>query len=191
MIKLSGPWEDGYAFDMHTLYSIHTGYNEYGHPTFDTKRSPMGEYIYGLKYGQHIDILENIVYLLTHDRSFSRFIKNVDIIFPVPSSNKYRRIQPVLVCSQKLSIIYKKELREDVLKSTNKEELKNIPNTEKYDRIKDAIIVDDYIDKTKKILLFDDVYDSGATLSAMANALKEKGFKRIFVFTLTKTRKAD
>lgn len=27
MIKLEGPWEKGYAFDIHTIDSVFTGYN--------------------------------------------------------------------------------------------------------------------------------------------------------------------
>jgi len=36
MIKIEGSWEKGYAFDIHTISSVFTGDNEFGHPTFDT-----------------------------------------------------------------------------------------------------------------------------------------------------------
>ena len=35
MIRVKGPWKKGYAFDIHTIESIYTGDNEFGHPTFD------------------------------------------------------------------------------------------------------------------------------------------------------------
>ena len=106
MIQVNGPWKSGYAFDVHTKESNFTGDNEYGHPTFKTKRSSLGQYIYELKYGQHLPVLDNIVNLIVDDADFKRFIQKIDIILPVPPSNKYRRIQPVLVCCQKISKIF-------------------------------------------------------------------------------------
>ena len=191
MISVAGPWRSGFAFDIHTIESTFTGNNEFGHPTFDTKRSPMGQCIYELKYGQHLPVLEKIIKLIVKDADFKRFIQQIDIILPVPPSNKYRQIQPVLVCSRRISEVFKKELRIDILSSTNKEELKNLPTEQKYAKIRQTTRVDETIKKGKNILIFDDVYDSGATLSAITNALKEKDYYNIYVFTLTKTRKAD
>jgi len=191
VIPVDGPWIKGYAFDIHTYDSTFTGNNEYGHPTFDTKRSPMGQFIYELKYGQHLPVLEKIVDLIVNDDSFVKFIDAVDIILPVPPTNKYRMIQPVLVCSQKISEKFGKDLHSDILSSTNKDELKDVATEEKYQKIKESINVDEKIDKSKRILIFDDVFDSGSTLSAITNALKEKGYNNVSIFTLTKTRKAD
>jgi competence protein ComFC len=44
--KLKGPWEDGYALDIHTISSEFIGHNEFGHPQFDTKRTEIGELLY-------------------------------------------------------------------------------------------------------------------------------------------------
>ena len=71
----SDKWIEGYAFSVHTLYSIYTGENEYGHPQFDTKRSPMGELVYQLKYKQNISVLPEIIKLLKSDNAFLEFIK--------------------------------------------------------------------------------------------------------------------
>jgi predicted amidophosphoribosyltransferase len=142
MIKLEGPWEKGYAFDIHSIESVCTGYNAFGYPTFDTTRSPMGQCIYELKYGQHLPVIDKIVDLLIKDSMFSRFIKNIDIILPVPPSNKYRQIQPVLLVSNKLAEKFKKEIRSDVLSSANKDELKNVATDEKYAKIKKTIKID-------------------------------------------------
>lgn len=191
MIKINGPWKQGYAFDIHTIESTYTGDNEFGRPTFDTKRSPMGQCVYELKYGQHLPILDKIVEMIITDRSFNNFIHDIDIIIPVPPSNKFRRIQPVLVCSQKVAEKFNKDIRCDIINSTNREELKNAVTAKKYDTIKSSITVNDEIKKTKRLLIFDDVFDSGSTLSAITNTFIEKGYCHIYVFTLTKTRKAD
>jgi len=191
MIRLNGPWKEGYAFDIHTISSEFTGNNEYGHPTFDTKRSVMGQYLYKLKYGQHLPVISKIVALIQKDANFIRFISKIDIILPVPPSNKFRRIQPVLLVSQSLSQEFDKTLRSDVLSSTNKEELKNVETSEKYDKIRESVTLIGDINRSSKLLIFDDVFDSGSTINAITNVLMSNGYKNIYVFTLTKTRMAD
>jgi len=188
MIIIKGPWKEGYAFDIHTVKSEYKGDNPYGHPIFETTRSVMGQYLYELKFGQKFPIVEKIVKLLLEENAFGEFISGVDIVLPVPPSNKNRQLQPVVLIAQEIARIFQKELRLDVLMSSNVEEIKNLDMNEKYDRMKMSTIIEGRLDKSKNILLFDDVFDSGSTLMAMSNALIEKGCANLFVFTLTKTR---
>lgn len=191
MVKLDGPWKEGYAFDIHTIKSEYTGNNESGYATFNTIRSPMGQCIYELKYGQHLPVLEQIKKMLLESTDLKKFIEKIDIIIPVPPSNKFRKIQPVKVCATALAEIYKKSINSNILASTNKDELKNIPAIEKYEKIKKGITITNTIEKTKNLMIFDDVFDSGSTLAAISNSLNEKGYYNIYIFTLSKTRKAD
>jgi len=191
VISINGPWKQGYAFDKHTVSSEYIGDNQYGHPIFETKRSTMGQCLYELKYGQEFSIIEKIIKLLSAEDSFKVFISNIDIILPVPPSNKYRRLQPVVLIAQEIARIFEKELRQDVLMSSNYEEMKNFDMSEKYERIHKAITIEGKINKRKNILIFDDVFDSGTTLVAITNILIENGYKNIFAFTLTKTRIPD
>ncbi len=102
MIKLeSDKWIEGYAFSVHTLYSIYVGENEYGHPTYDTKRTQMGELVYQLKYKQNISILPQILDLLKADSSFVSFIKK-DFVILVPATRKDRQFQPVEIVADLL-----------------------------------------------------------------------------------------
>jgi predicted amidophosphoribosyltransferase len=188
MIDILGPWNKGYAFDIHTIKSEYRGENEYGHPIFDTIRSPMGQYLYELKFGQKFPAIEKIVKLLLGDPAFAGFISSVDIILPIPPSNKYRQLQPVVLVAQEIARIFKKELRQDILISSNSEEVKNLDMNEKYERMQKSISIEGQMDKSKNILVLDDVFDSGSTLMVMTNALIEKGYANIFAFTLTKTR---
>ena len=48
--SISGNWDAGYVLDKHTRSSTFLGYDEHGHPQFDTKRSEVGEALYQLKY---------------------------------------------------------------------------------------------------------------------------------------------
>jgi hypothetical protein len=55
-----GPWDAGYALHIHTLSSVFLGYNEYGQPSFDTTRSPIGELLYQLKYRNDQSAIEQL-----------------------------------------------------------------------------------------------------------------------------------
>ena len=48
--EIKGSWDQGYVLDVHTISSTMIGYNEFGHPEFDTLRSELGEMVYRLKY---------------------------------------------------------------------------------------------------------------------------------------------
>lgn len=58
---LRGPWAAGFALDVHTTGSTFLGHNAYGHPVFDTGRSPIGELVYRLKYRGDKDAQREIV----------------------------------------------------------------------------------------------------------------------------------
>lgn len=191
MKRLTGPWIRGYAFDVHTISSQYLGDNDYGRAMFDTKRSQIGQFVYDLKYGQHGEVLNQIADLLIGSDEFCRFINNIDIILPVPPSNKYRQIQPVQTISNILAQRMAIEINHDVLSSTNKDELKDVETEEKYDKIRASVNISSVIDRNLNILIFDDVYDSGSTLKAFTDILNENGYANVFVFTLTKTRISD
>jgi len=191
MITLKGPWTTGFAFDVHTIKSVHRGENEWGHAVFESTRSEMGEYIYRLKYRQDVSMIGRIVDLLQTQLEFVKFMMNVDVILPVPPSNKGRKLQPVVLIAQKLAEVFGKEFRVDVLDSTNTEQVKDIDSHEKYSTVKNSILVNDRLDKIKRILILDDLFDSGSTLSAYVMALREKGYMNVSIFALTRTRKAN
>jgi predicted amidophosphoribosyltransferase len=188
VITILGPWKQGFSFDIHTISSKCIGEDQYGRLQFDNKRSAMGQCLYKLKYGQDPSMISSIVDLLIQNTEFDAFIKSVDAILPTPPSNKYRRLQPVVLVSQEIARRCGKTLRLDVLSSINNEEIKNIDTAEKYSKIKESMHIDTLLDKTEKILIFDDVFDSGSTLTAITDTLMEAGYKDVSVFTLTKTR---
>ena len=84
------------------------GYNEFGHPEFDTVRSPLGELVYRVKYRGDKDAITSIVEAITG------FIKTddikVDVVVPMPPSKLQRSFQPVIevgaVLAKTLGIIF-------------------------------------------------------------------------------------
>jgi len=186
MVKISpkqikGNWISGYALDFHTLSSECIGYDEYGHPQFDTKRSEIGELLYRLKYKSDKSVLRIIV-----DTSVE-FLNNkkwpVDLIVPVPPSRSVRRFQPVLAFAKGISNNTGIKLCTDcVVKIKETPELKNIYEfKERMEVLKDAYAVAKNEIEGRNILLLDDLYRSGATLNMITKALKESGKQKKYM----------
>src|SRR2546423_10521382 len=92
--KIAGSWTSGYVLDLHTLSSILVGYDQFGHPQFDTTRSEIGELLFRLKNRSDKSTVTELVDAAAH------FIHSWGVefsgIIPMPPSKAYRTFQPVL-----------------------------------------------------------------------------------------------
>ena len=191
MIELKGNWKSGYAFDLHSLYSLYLGDNGYGRPTYDTKRTVMGDAVYKLKYQYDKQQLLKIKDLLQDDPNFLAFIQNIDIILSIPPTIK-RDFQPVTEIAKQIAKTFQKSFLENVLSSTNTQQMKNVPTEKKYKTISDTVTIDfSKLNKNLHYLIIDDLYDSGSTLKAYVDKFVQNGYDKVSVFTLTKTRISD
>jgi competence protein ComFC len=188
--RIMGNWKEGFALDFHTLTSEYIGDDEYGHPQFETTRSEIGELLYGLKYKKDKSVLAEIVTIATE------FIKlrnwALDLVVAVPLSRKGRAFQPVPPVAEGIA----KALGVDVcidcaIKVKATPELKRIFDFEQRLRIlEDVFQVRDPVVTGRNVLLFDDLYRSGATLNAVTRVLLEQGKARnVYALTLTMTRR--
>jgi competence protein ComFC len=89
-----GRWREGYALDLHTLTSIFTGHDEFGHPRFESTRSEVGELLYRLKYSHDRSVVDEIAE--TAATLMKEWQPNLDVIVPVPASTR-RAVQPVIL----------------------------------------------------------------------------------------------
>lgn len=187
-IELKGNWDVGLAVDLHTVDSTYLGVDEYGHDHFDNVRSEIGELVYRLKYNgdasatkKIVDILEGLGEILV-----------VEAIIPMPSTNKNRAVQPVPEIAQELGTRLNIPVLGDLLKKKEGgEELKNVEGPEERKKLLEAnLYFEDTADiEDKKVLLLDDLYRSGATLSVATDLLRKEGkAKNVFALTMTKTR---
>mgnify|MGYP001565629905 FL=1 len=188
-MKLKGSWDDGYALDFHIVRSDFMGYDERGHAVFDTERTELGELLFQLKYRGDTSVLKKIV------KTASGFVVawkiKPDCVIPVPPSKKGRRVQPVIEIANGIGASLKIAVCDkSVVKVKETPELKNVTNyQERLDLLKGAYDADDASLKGKTVLIVDDLYRSGATLNALADALYRKGkVKTIYVLALTRTR---
>lgn len=113
------------------------------------------------------------------------------MIIPVPPSRSVRAFQPVIAVAKGISKFTGMKLCADcVVKLKQAPELKNIYELNKrMEILKDAYHVVKQQVEGRNILLFDDLYRSGATLNAITQALKNEGkADKVYALTLTKTR---
>ena len=188
---LNGPWNSGFALDWHTLHSTFIGNNEFGHPMFDTKRPPVGELLYQLKYGR-VQMAGKQPIADQLAETAADFLKNtwrisIDAIVPVPPSNS-RAIQPVVAVADALAVQLGVPVCKTCLSKVKKTpQLKDITD---YDKRKEvlagAFSVAVELTAGKNLLLFDDLHGSGATVGHIAELLKNPGCaKAVYLLTLT------
>ena len=188
--RIKGKWTCGYSLDLHTLSSEYIGDNEYGHPQFDTKYSDMGGLLNRLKYKSDKSVLRIIIDTAAeflNSKSWS-----VDLIIPVPPSRETRAFQPVIAVAKGISKFTGiKPCTDCVVKIKKTPELKDIYEfSKRIEILKDAYAIAKREVEGRNILLFDDLYRSGATLNAITQALKNKGkAKEVYALTLTMTRR--
>jgi competence protein ComFC len=169
-VRISGSWDDGYCLDRHTISSTMIGYYEFGHPEFDTQRSALGELIYRLKYKEDVGTIPSIVETAAH---FTREWRvSLDLIIPMPPS-KQRLMQPVFEIVSALASSL--EIPVDTKSvSKNKQHVTN----EGYRRLlRTGGCVREYVKvegdlNGKRVLLVDDLFQSGASMNVVARAAK-------------------
>ncbi len=87
-----GAWDDGRTLDLHVRSSEFLGYNEYGHPQFESTRTELGELLYRLKYRGDQSAIAPLA------QATGDFVRGwnlgIDVIVPAPPS-KGRAVQPL------------------------------------------------------------------------------------------------
>ena len=190
-MRVPGGWRQGYVLDYHTLWSQFIGHDEFGHAMFDTKRSEMGELLYRLKYRSDKSVMDTIVE--TAVSFIASWSPGLSVTVPVPPSRQ-RAFQPVWEMAERLSARLNLPLRSDcIVKIKDTPELKNVYNYEKrMELLEGAYTIPAASPKGESVLLFDDLYRSGATLNAITSASYSKGeAANVYVLALTRTRSSS
>lgn len=187
-IRLEGIWDIGIAYDLHTQVSIHLGTDEFGHDRFDTTRTPMGELMYQLKYKQNLSVLPEMMRMLEEVGTFKSF----DAIIPCPATNQSRPWQPVDEIAKAIGKHFGIEICQALIKDAGSSQIKDIGDpVEREKLLLETIKLKPGFDfSNKKLLLVDDLYQSGSTLSVATKVLKDSGkAHKVCVLTMTKTRR--
>ena len=119
------------------------------------------------------------------------FFQDLDAIIPVPPSSTTRPFQPVFEIA--LAIGSKTDLPvyvDFIQKVKSTEPLKSIDDSKsRRAQLEGAFRVKDDSLSDKNVLLIDDLFRSGETLSEITRVLKSEGeIAKVYVLTITKTR---
>ena len=187
-LRIPGRWRDGYALDVHTLSSTYLGDDEFGHARFETKRSPAGDLLYRIKYqSEQAAVSELAEAAAAHVRLWQ---PGADLVVPVPPSRP-RAFQPVLSIGNALADALGLEFCDTCVRRTREvPELKNVFDyDERWRLLANLHEIDRARAAGRKILLFDDLFRSGATMNSITAALYDSGGANdVFALTITRTR---
>lgn len=186
--EIKGSWDRGYVLDLHTISSTMIGYNEFGHPEFDTVRSPLGELVYRLKYkgdkGAIVSIVEAIAgFMKTSDI-------NPDVVVPIPPSKLQRSFQPVIEVGTELAKTLGVTFNSTSLKKAKATpQMKDVGDFSARVATLEAAFVSERDLEGRTVLLLDDLFQSGATMNVASRTLKDQGrVKSVYALALTRTR---
>lgn len=181
-----GKWREGYALDLHTLASIFIGHDEFGHPRFDNRYSEIGELLYKLKYRGDQSVVDEIADAAT---TMMRGWQSVDVVVPVPPSTP-RGVQPVFLLANSLGQKLGVPVANCLTTTRDPSPLKNVSDLDERARLLAGLYaVDPAPVSGKRVLLFDDLYRSGATMNEITTTLYDRGQAAdVFALTITRTR---
>ncbi|BAU94203.1 hypothetical protein MPPM_5598 (plasmid) [Methylorubrum populi] len=188
--KLEGSWRLGYALHKHTLSSVYLGDDEYGHPRFDTTRSEPGEALYQLKYRSDWNQVAPLAAQV--QASLLPLLGKIGLIVPMPASTTRAR-QPVDELAKELGRITNIPVFNNIVVKApapqGSSQLKNMHSREEKDAaLEGRFSINPEITNEGcwNALLFDDLFDTGATMDAVCKALKTYNkIKHVYAASIT------
>jgi competence protein ComFC len=195
--KIHGKWRAGWALDVHTLSSRPLP----GINNFDTKRTELGELVYQLKYhdakryndrSKIQQIAEVVAKFVKEEFAVDGYpiLPYLKAVLPIPPSDQNRNFQPVTEVAKEIGRLLSVRVPTDYLtKVKQTTPLKNLPDVaSKREQLRGVFVVQSQDLKDQCVLLIDDLYDSGTTLTEVTRVLYEQGAVRhVLVLTLTRT----
>jgi predicted amidophosphoribosyltransferase len=176
------------VLDLHTSSSMYLGDDEFGHPQFETVRTEIGELLFKLKYrndeGAVTDLADAAEGFIRSWRT------DFSVIVPVPPTRTYRVLQPVLRLASEIGLRLAVPVAADAVRKLKAfSELKNVYDAEERRKLLEgAFEVNPKHVSGERVLLFDDLYRSGATMNAIAERITAAGASQVFAFAFTQTR---
>ncbi|MDI6768058.1 MAG: RecQ family ATP-dependent DNA helicase [Anaerolineales bacterium] len=176
---LTGTWHFGWALGFHSRIS-----------GSEWSRSGVGDLTYRLKYDSDTTVLPALIQQTLDLFQAHPELGQVDVIVPVPSSTE-RKVNPVHVFCEALAGKIKIPLQTFVAKTRQTQPQKEMKTlAQKRANVAGAFALRGEI-KGKRVLLVDDLFDSGATLDEITRLLLKHGASRVNVLTLTRTIHSD
>jgi len=180
---LSGPWQAGWALGFHSRFA-----------GADWNRSEVGDLAYRLKYQSDRAALAPLVEQALALCAAHPELADVEAIVPVPPSTP-RPFDPVSVLAEELGRRLPRPVRPVLVKTRRTAPQKEMRTlAQKRANVAGAFAVPGARQsevRGQRLLVLDDLYDSGATLEEVCRVLRQAGAARLCVLTLTRTIHAD
>jgi ATP-dependent DNA helicase RecQ len=178
-VQLKGPWHAGWSLGFHSRFA-----------GSDWGRSPAGEQVYRLKYQGDRAVLQPLVEQAAALCREHPELAGVDAIVPVPPSTP-REFDPVSAVAEALGRRLGLPVWAALVKIRQTRPQKELQSlAQKRANVRGAFAVQGQA-RGKRLLILDDLYDSGATLEEAARMLKQAGAVRLCVLAMTSTIHAD
>lgn len=122
-------------------------------------------------------------------------LNNIDIIVPIPLHKRRlreREFNQAEILAQIISKEYNLELKSKALTRVHMKNVQSkLDRSERFKNIQGAFKIEQDIFENKNILLIDDVFTTGATLSEAALVLKKARAKQVNAFTLARAKNTN
>ena len=165
------------------IKSVFLGYDEDGKEKFENTRTELGELLYKFKYQKDQNSLLRIMDLIKDILDRWNLKEKIDIVIPIPPSNKTREYQPVFEIAKEVAKYLGKECKVDVLSKESNLQVKDGYN------INGMIKQNKNIENEANILIIDDLYSTGATLKEVCKVLRnDNNVKNLYCLAMTKTK---
>jgi predicted amidophosphoribosyltransferase len=187
-LRIVGPWDAGFTLDVHTISAEYLGDDLHGHPQFETVRSELGEALFRLKYRDEREAsvaLASVAAEFVRLRGFA-----AEVVVPVPPS-RVRSFQPLAAIASRLAAKLGAAYDPTSLRKVRETpELKSmVQMAEREAALAGAFAVRGSALAGKHVLLFDDLYRSGASMREAARTLRTQGpVASLTALALTRTR---
>jgi len=174
-----GSWHSGWALGFHSRFD-----------GGDWTRSGVGDLTYRLKYESDLTVLPALIQQTLELFQQHPALAQVDAILPVPPSTP-RPSDPVSVYCQALAGKINMSVAPLVVKTRPTQPQKEMKTlAQKRANVSGAFTLKGDV-QAKRLLLVDDLFDSGATLDEITRLLLKHGAARVNVLTLTRTIHSD
>jgi hypothetical protein len=154
----------------------------------DEERSYLGDLEYKAKYSNDEHALKEIISLTTDWLNKLPFYNKADFICAVPPSINGKDNLPRQIVKG-LNGFGFQNISDNVYWKQNKEGLKEVQFSEKYDILDSTGLSINCNIKDKVIILVDDLYQSGVTMQFIAKELKLAGASKILGLAIVKSRR--
>jgi ATP-dependent DNA helicase RecQ len=176
---LTGPWHAGWALGFHSRFA-----------GAEWSRSPVGELAYRLKYQNDLSALPPLVEQALALCAEYPELADVDALVPVPPSTPHP-FDPVSALADALGTRLERPVRPVLVKTRETKPQKEMHTlAQKRANVAGAFAVQGDV-RGQRLLVLDDLYDSGETLKEVTRVLKQAEATAVMVLTLTRTIHSD